>query len=330
MKVGIRNFLLKVVTHLSVLAFVLNAGISRSATVNITVADLSYLPASVNANIGDTIKWTLNSSYSNSITCDGVFPGTSLPLGANPWNVILDNANSEFSYIVTVSGTYNYLSVYNSEVMKGVIHVYTLLPVELSDFVATTIKNEVILDWTTVGETNNDRFEIQRINVTDVKTDDPNLLPFITIGHLTGNGTTNNLTTYKFKDRDLKTGSYLYRLKQIDYNSNYIYHLLDHIVEIGVPSKFNISQNYPNPFNPVTKISFELPSDGFIKLNVYDINGKLVSSLINENLSAGYQSVDFYSNGSGSVLSSGIYIYTIEYQSGNSIQRLVKRMMLVK
>ncbi len=321
---------IKIILFLSVLMLILNAGNSRSAIVNITVADLSFDPSYVNVNVGDTVIWRLKGSQINSVTCDGNYPGTVLPEGAIPWNAILDNSNTEFSYIVKISGDYNYLSVFNSEIMKGTIHAYTLLPVELSDFVATTIKNEVILDWTTVGETNNDRFEIQRINITDMKIDDPSILPFLTVGHLSGNGTTNNLKTYKFRDRDLQTGVYMYRLKQIDFNSNYIYHVLDERVEIGVPAKFSLSQNYPNPFNPVTKINFEIPENGQVKLSVYDVNGKLVNTLINEELSAGYHSRNFSANNGTVNLSSGIYFYTIDFQSGNELQRIVKRMMLVK
>jgi len=330
MKIRNCKYLFKIILTTGVFMLFLNAGIIRSATVNITVADLSFSPSYVNVNVGDTVTWTLKGSQINSITCNGIFPGTNLPAGALPWNAVLDVNNKQFSYVVRVQGDYDYLSVYNSDVMKGTIHAYTLLPVELSDFVATTIKNEVILDWTTVGETNNDRFEIQRIEITDMKIDDPSVLLFSTVGHLTGNGTTSELTTYEFRDRELKSGTYLYRLKQIDFNSNYIYHVLAERVEIGIPSKFSISQNYPNPFNPSTKISFEIPSDGFVNLNVYDVNGRLINTLLNENLSAGYQSIDFSANSGGVNLSSGVYFYTIEYQSDNTFQRLVKRMMLVK
>ncbi len=210
--------------------------------------------------------------------------------------------------------------------MAGTIIADEPLPVELTDFVATTIKNEVILDWSTSGEINNARFEIQRIDVTNIKDYNPQKLEFMTVGVLTGNGTINHIHNYRFRDRNLKTGVYLYRLKQVDFNSNYIYHFLGDEVVVGIPSVFSLTQNYPNPFNPVTKISYELPVDGFVKLTLYDISGKQAGILLNEFRNAGYQTVEF--NGSG--MSSGVYYYRLEFNSENNIQSMTRKMLLVK
>lgn len=87
------------------------------------------------------------------------------------------------------------------------------------------------------------------------------------------------------------------------------------------PSKFSIS-NYPNPFNPTTAINYQLPVDGFVTLKVYDIVGKEVAKLVNENKGAGYYKVNF----DASKLSSGIYIYTI-YAGSFSAS---KKMLLTK
>ncbi len=90
-----------------------------------------------------------------------------------------------------------------------------------------------------------------------------------------------------------------------------------------IPSAFNLNQNYPNPFNPSTKINFAIPSSETVSLKVYDMNGKLVSELIsNEVLSAGNYTRDFTSNG----LSSGIYLYKLT--AGNFVD--TKRMVLLK
>jgi len=90
----------------------------------------------------------------------------------------------------------------------------------------------------------------------------------------------------------------------------------------NLPKVYKLSQNYPNPFNPVTKINYELPSDGKVKLIIYDILGREVKSLVNEFKSAGRYTVEF----NGSYLSSGIYFYRIEI--GNFKQ--VKKMVLIK
>ena len=75
----------------------------------------------------------------------------------------------------------------------------------------------------------------------------------------------------------------------------------------GVISNYQLSQNYPNPFNPTTVINYQIPKSGFVTLKVYDILGREVSTLVNENKSAGKYSVTF----NGSKLSSGVYFYRL-------------------
>ena len=80
---------------------------------------------------------------------------------------------------------------------------------------------------------------------------------------------------------------------------------LTNIVTNSVPAEFILEQNYPNPFNPSTKIKYELPSDNFVSLKVFDILGNEIETLVNQKQPAGNYSVDFSSLG----LSSGIYYY---------------------
>ncbi|MEZ4690884.1 MAG: YHYH protein [Ignavibacteria bacterium] len=94
------------------------------------------------------------------------------------------------------------------------------------------------------------------------------------------------------------------------------------IINQSEPVDFNLSQNYPNPFNPETNINFNISKEANTSLKVYDVSGKEVASLINENLIAGSYVVKF----NGSLLSSGIYYYTLT--SGNLIQ--TKKMMVIK
>ena len=81
-------------------------------------------------------------------------------------------------------------------------------------------------------------------------------------------------------------------------------------------------QNYPNPFNPVTQIKFALPTAGSVKLSVYNINGQLVSELVNGSRDAGIHTVNF----DASNYNSGMYFYTLE-ANGMSI---TKKMILTK
>jgi len=90
----------------------------------------------------------------------------------------------------------------------------------------------------------------------------------------------------------------------------------------GLPERFALKQNYPNPFNPVTRIEFEVPERVNVKLIVYDILGREVKKLVNEEFEPGKYRVDF----DGSGLPSGIYIYRLE--AGRFVD--VKKMVLVK
>ena len=92
---------------------------------------------------------------------------------------------------------------------------------------------------------------------------------------------------------------------------------------VGFSSTFSLSQNYPNPFNPTTNIKFNVESYKVIKLIVYDILGKEVSTLVNEKLKPGEYEVSF----DGNSLSSGIYFYSM-YVDGNLID--TKKMVFLK
>lgn len=89
-----------------------------------------------------------------------------------------------------------------------------------------------------------------------------------------------------------------------------------------VPAEYTLEQNYPNPFNPATKINFSMVKSGNAKLTVFDITGREVAVLVNENLSIGSYTVDF----DASKLTSGVYFYRL--QTGDFVQ--TKKMTLVK
>ncbi len=89
-----------------------------------------------------------------------------------------------------------------------------------------------------------------------------------------------------------------------------------------IPNGFSLSQNYPNPFNPTTNIKFALPVSGKVSLKIFDVTGKLVSELINQNFEAGTHEYNFNATN----LSSGAYFYKLEASGFTDI----KKMILVK
>lgn len=92
--------------------------------------------------------------------------------------------------------------------------------------------------------------------------------------------------------------------------------------EAGVPTSFELYQNYPNPFNPTTNIKYALPKESRVRINVFNILGQEVATLVNSVMPAGYHSVDFKANN----IPSGMYIYKIETESFSQ----VKKMLLMK
>ncbi len=88
------------------------------------------------------------------------------------------------------------------------------------------------------------------------------------------------------------------------------------------PNNFSLEQNYPDPFNPSTKIKYSIPNSEFVSLKVYDVLGKEVATLVNQQNGAGIHEVNF----NASKLASGIYFYRLE--AGKNI--LTRKMLLIK
>jgi photosystem II stability/assembly factor-like uncharacterized protein len=85
---------------------------------------------------------------------------------------------------------------------------------------------------------------------------------------------------------------------------------------------FALNQNYPNPFNPSTTISFTLDKDGYVSLNVYDVTGRTVATILNKQMDAGSYEVGFNASG----LSSGVYFYKLKTVE----QEMTKKMILLR
>jgi hypothetical protein len=141
------------------------------------------------------------------------------------------------------------------------------------------------------------------------------------VGFVQGKGTSTEIQNYLYRDENLLSGTYTYRLKQMDFDGSFSYS--DEVqVEISQPDVFYLGQNYPNPFNPSTNIKYSIPQDENVTLKVYDILGKEVTTLVNEYQQAGSFDVVF----NGSNLSSGVYYYQLK--AGNFVS--TKKMILLR
>jgi hypothetical protein len=86
-----------------------------------------------------------------------------------------------------------------------------------------------------------------------------------------------------------------------------------------IAEKYSLSQNYPNPFNPATKINFSIPKSGFVNISVFDMAGRNVSNLINQQMNAGSYSVQF----NGASLSSGVYFYKLNVEGFSETRKMI-------
>jgi hypothetical protein len=116
-------------------------------------------------------------------------------------------------------------------------------------------------------------------------------------------------------------------LQGVDVELEYAIQQLDQMTGVKTtvnrtPVTYFLSQNYPNPFNPSTTISYQLPAAGKVTLKVFDILGKEITTLVNEEKTAGSYKVNF----NGGRLGSGVYFYQL--RSGSFIQ--TKKLVLLK
>ena len=99
------------------------------------------------------------------------------------------------------------------------------------------------------------------------------------------------------------------------------------VLDMATPQAYELMQNYPNPFNPSTSIGFSLPQTGHVTVNVYDMTGRLVSTLVNDVLNEGAHVVDWNGQDNfGDVVSAGVYIYSLE----SSDMIMTKKMIFLK
>lgn len=243
-----------------------------------------------------------------------------------------DGSSWDNTFTQSVNTTSNYIEVtlpdglaWPPDILFAIAGNDAPLPVVLTDFNITAMSRDANLSWGTSSELNNKGFSIERralISPQDARYSDWKEIAFVN-----GKGTTTEPQSYTYGDKKLNSGTYQYRLRQVDFNGNFEYFSSNQSdVVIGKPGVFDVSQNYPNPSNPKSKIDFQMPFDGMVSIKVYDILGQEVKSLVNEFRAANFYTVEF----DGSNLASGIYFYRISAEGGSSRFTRTLKMVLVK
>jgi len=307
-----------------------NTGLTNTLITALAVSDANLFAGTAGGGIflstNNGTSWTAvntgitsNYVYAFAVSDRNVFAGTSTKgifLSTNNgtnWTDVNQGLTVINVRSLTVLGTNLFAGTYSGGVWRR--SLYEMIPVELTSFTANVNGIDVILNWTTATETNNQGFEIER----QVDNRQYSAASWEKIGYVAGFGTTTETKSYSYTDDNISAGKYVYRLKQIDYDGTFEYSN-EIEVEIGLtPSEFALEQNYPNPFNPNTVIKYSILEEGFVTLEVYNLLGEKVASLVNEMQEAGRYDINF----DASNLSSGIYVYSLRSGKFTSVKKML-------
>jgi hypothetical protein len=187
----------------------------------------------------------------------------------------------------------------------------TTLPVELIGLWASTYQSAVRIEWETASETNNAGFHVQRRH--------PATFGWSEIGFVEGSGNTSSRQRYQFLDVSLPQGASKleYRLKQVDLDGDENYSSVVEVT-VGALPKLILQNNYPNPFSKATVIRYSLPNESHVQLDVYDIRGRKVTSLVDEKQHAGVKAITWKPDGLGS----GMYLVRLRVNGQAQWQKL--------
>jgi hypothetical protein len=234
------------------------------------------------------------------------------------WTPFLAAIPNELNNTITVNGLDGFS-------LFTLTDVNDPLPVELNSFTAVPSGRDINLKWETETEVSSYGFEIERSQMSNVKSQ----TEWTKIGFVAGHGNSNSPKQYSFTDNNLNSGKYIYRLKMVDNDGSYEYSP-EVESEIGTPKDYVLSQNYPNPFNPTTKIEYQLPFESNVNIELYNITGERVDVLVNQEQAAGYYTVEVSSTQYR--LSSGVYIYRMTAVSTKDLKNYtqLKKMVLLK
>ncbi len=237
----------------------------KANLIQITVSNFQFNPATITANIGDTLEWDYVGGFHTTTSL-------SVPAGAASWDAPMNAAGDTFQYVLKIAGTYNYDCTIHPAQMIGTITVNGALPVVLTRFSvdASKIAGVAAITWTTASETNTDRFIVKKST---------NGSSFTQVTNVRAAG--NSTITHNYAVTDNNAGT----------SYKYIYYLIDIVDKDGRSSLSSIQKfintsavkklvTQINP-NPVTKgghlmFRFNADKESEMLVQVYDNNGKLV------------------------------------------------------
>ncbi|UKN03606.1 T9SS type A sorting domain-containing protein [Paracrocinitomix mangrovi] len=236
----------------------------------------------------DTANYT-NVFCSNTGTTNDIYWGPNI-LPANT------------TYYITIDGYAGNDCIFDL-VITGAV---TVLPIELHQFNASCNGDEVVLQWSTLSESNNDYFEIQRSF---------NGVEFETIGYMNGSGNSVTQQSYIFRDGQTFSSTVYYRLKQVDTDGKY--EILD-VISLQCEGAEDEISIYPNPSINGSTLSINVKQKQSSVIEIFNAENKMISS-IPVDLQVGGN--NFHLNADG--FERGVYFVKIKLENGTQMKRWV-------
>ncbi len=260
-----------------------------------------------------TLSWVSDDDNGKNLSAMQVWKSTN---AGTTWLAVGGTQNSS-SRSVSVSST-----SFSEWTVSDVDHS---LPVQASEFSAIANSNSIEISWKTQSEVNNAGF-----NVLKMTPDDPAwelIAGYKSDVGLRGLGTSPTGRSYEFTDMKVQSGTlYEYKIQSVS-TSGAVEDLSTISVTANVPRAYALYQNYPNPFNPTTVISYQLSAVSHVTLEVYDVLGREIATLVDGQQNAGAYKVNF----DGAIYPSGVYFYRIDAVGVNGKRYVaIKKLMLMK
>ncbi|HRN25776.1 MAG TPA: T9SS type A sorting domain-containing protein [Ignavibacteriaceae bacterium] len=286
-------------------AYIVDVVIGVSATAIFKSLNLTTAAATT---IGTDLGFANSTAYGHDLDFN---PETGNLYWGAYWSSGFFSSGGSFRQINVTTGTSTEitpLGQYQNYISFSVNGTCTIVPVELTSFSANVNDGIVVLNWSTATELNNSGFEVER---KSQNTD------WMRIGFVSGSGSTTEIRKYSYSDNSVTSGSYSYRLKQVDFDGTFEYSQ-EVNVDVTPSMDYALQQNYPNPFNPATKIRFTVPEASIVNLTVYNAIGEAVKEIVNNYYEVGSHEVIF----NASNLASGIYFVRMESGSFVSTRKI--------
>lgn len=252
-----------------------------------------------------TSAWTASTSYALT----GLTPGVTYywqvrarlaatPASVSSWSTVatFTTAAGAFAVVPLIGSPNNGQSINNSSAVLSWI-----IPTQSSSPLSYNVQYSSKPDMSNAMAINNVKQPFQQINGLD-----PNTTYYWRVSSANSSGTSDYSAIGKFNTNNKLT---------------------DVKTEQVIPTAYELSQNYPNPFNPSTNITYALPQNSFVTIKIYDMLGREVKTLINDEMTSGVHSVDWKGdNQAGNLVASATYLYRIT--AGNFVA--TKKMVLLK